>query len=110
MSSPDSRRLCRDAEREESPGSTGQGCLLTAGGSDPKESATEKNRRSRGKGEKAGQEPAGLMATCAVSVNPIRSKASKGGVSERIMPERGRPVPSRKVGRLRPAAMQVLER
>ena len=35
------------------------------------------------------------MVTCADSVNPIRSKASKGGYSARIMPERGLPVPSR---------------
>ena len=32
---------------EESPGTTGQGCRLTAGGGDSRESATERNRRLR---------------------------------------------------------------
>ncbi len=32
--------------REESPGFTEQGCRLTAGGGNSKESATEKNRHS----------------------------------------------------------------
>ena len=39
---------------EESPGTTGQGCRLTAGGGDSKECATERNRRAtRGKDGKA---------------------------------------------------------
>jgi hypothetical protein len=39
---------------EESPSSTGQGCRVTPGGGDSKESATEKNRMLTAcKGEKA---------------------------------------------------------
>ena len=38
---------------EESPGFIGQGCRITSGGGDSKESATENNRHESGKGEKA---------------------------------------------------------
>lgn len=36
---------------EESPDTIGQWCQITSSGSDPKESATEKNRQVIGKGE-----------------------------------------------------------
>lgn len=55
---PGGRRSAR-CGREESPSSTGRGCPLTAGRSDPTESATETDRRFEGcvswggKGEKA---------------------------------------------------------
>ena len=54
MSSRDDRWQQYLLLREESPGSIGQGCRLTAGRGDPKESATENNRQIFGKGEKAG--------------------------------------------------------
>ena len=44
MSNPGSRVCERDFVPEESPGSTGQGCRITSGGGDPKDSATENNR------------------------------------------------------------------
>lgn len=48
---------------EESPGSTGQGCLITSGEGDFKDSATENNRRASGKDEKARQELTGTVVT-----------------------------------------------
>ena len=110
VSDRDGRRLRRNAGREESPGSAGQGCRITSGGGDPRESATENNRRASGKGEKAGQEPTGLAVTSGVNVNPIRSKTKKGGNCLGKVPERRLPAVSRKVGRLRPQATAVLER
>ena len=42
-------RRSRAERHEESPGTTGQGCRLTAGGGDSRESATERNRRPSGR-------------------------------------------------------------
>ena len=47
-------RRTRFVSDEESPGFTGQGCRITSGGGDSKESATEMNRRPQaGKGGRA---------------------------------------------------------
>ena len=54
MSKPDDRGvLIYDQDGEESPSSAGQGCLITSGEGDFRESATEIYRRASGKGEKA---------------------------------------------------------
>ena len=68
-----------NAERqvgEESPGSTESGCRVTPGGGNPRESATETNRRLRaaGKGEKVRQERTAALATRLGQANPTRSK------------------------------------
>ena len=48
------------------------GCQITSGGGDPKESATEINRRSYcGKGGKGGEETTARLVTGGAHVNPI---------------------------------------
>lgn len=73
MSKPDDR-VARYPDDEESPSSAGQGCLITSGEGDFRESATEIYRRASGKGEKARQELTGVLVTGRVHVNPTRSK------------------------------------
>jgi hypothetical protein len=69
-------RGCRKIP-EESPGSIGQGCRLTACRGDPKESATETNRRVRAARVKWCGKSAPAASRDAGRANPTRSKTAR---------------------------------
>ena len=71
---------------EESPGSTGIRCRITAGGGDPRESATENKppvqvaaTRPAGKGETVRQERTAPLATGAAGQTPPGARPNRGG-------------------------------
>src|SRR5437868_3285336 len=83
--------ICQTAGRpltpwalEESPGSTGIRCRPTAGGGDPRESATENippapGNSPAGKGEMVRQERTAPPATAAAGQTPPGARPNRGG-------------------------------
>ena len=83
---PDGRTAAARLRRlvEESPGSTGIRCRLTAGGGDPRESATENKppaleETPAGKGETVRQERTAPPATGAAGQTPPGARPNRGG-------------------------------
>jgi hypothetical protein len=60
---------------EESPGSTGIRCRLTAGGGDPRESATENKPPAR---RDASRDPQARVKRCGKSAPPLRQRRGQG--------------------------------
>jgi hypothetical protein len=107
---------------EESPGSTGIRCRPTAGGGDPRESATENKPPTHpglvpgpaGKGETVRQERTAPLATGAAGQTPPGARPNRGGRRHGTKPHFA-PWPQRRsrlavrVGRVRRAARRVPE-
>jgi len=103
---------------EESPGSTEARCRLTAGGGDPRESATEnkppapaapQGNAIAGKGETVRQERTAPLATGAAGQTPPGARPNRGGRHGAKAPMQGCFSPVARVGRARRAAMRVPE-
>ena len=103
---------------EESPGSTEARCRLTAGGGDPRESATEnkppapaapQGNAAAGKGETVRHERTAPLATGAAGQTPPGARPNRGGRHGAKAPMQGCFSPVARVGRARRAAMRVPE-
>ena len=104
---------------EESPGSTEMRCRLTAGGGDPRDSATENKppvqgpQFPAGKGETVRQERTAPLATGAAGQTPPGARPNRGG--RRANPAQAGRVPqghfrpAARVGRVRRAVRRVPE-
>jgi hypothetical protein len=110
---------CRRQVAEESPGSTGMRCRLTAGGGDPRESATENIPPVRplgpaGKGEMVRQERTAPPVTGVAGQTPPGARPNRGGRRRGTKPH-FLPWPRRhsrlaaRVGRARRAVRRVPE-
>ena len=103
---------------EESPGSTEARCRLTAGGGDPRESATEnrppapavpQGATAAGKGETVRQERTAPLVTGAAGQTPPGARPNRGGRHGAKALMQGCFSPVARVGRVRRAAMRVPE-
>ena len=65
--------------KEESPGSTKIRCQLTAGGGNPRDSATENKPPYQGKGEKVWYEHTGRLVTIGAWKTPPRARLNRDG-------------------------------
>ena len=66
--------------KEESPGSIKTRCQLTAGGEDPRDSATENKPPNQGKGEKVWSEHTGWMVTNSARKTPPRARLNRDDI------------------------------